>query len=338
VWFDSGSTHRAIQVSHPELRPAWEEARRGKADVLYFEGPDQHRGWFNSSLMVGVGAENAAPYTAVATHGWVLDASGRAMHKSLGNVVSPLTLIEKYGADVVRWWALATDWRGDVRVGDEILQRVADAYRKVRNTLRFLLGNLADYTPADAVPEARLLKTDRAFADHLTARGRGEDTTATDRTPCAATRRWANAGLASAAVPTATRVAPAARIVATEASSRRPPAASTWISSPTLARIAAIVAPCTGPPERAPSRSTTWSHRIPAALNALATATGSSENAVSRSKSPCSRRTTRPPRRSIAARISNPLADRMVPCYLSSTLLCYNAARTRHDGGRLANP
>jgi isoleucyl-tRNA synthetase len=170
VWFDSGSTHRAIQVSHPELRPAWEEARRGKAEVLYFEGPDQHRGWFNSSLMVGVGAENAAPYTAVATHGWVLDASGRAMHKSLGNVVSPLTLIEKYGADVVRWWALATDWRGDVRVGDEILLRVADAYRKVRNTLRFLLGNLADFTPADAVPEARLLQTDRAFADHLTAR------------------------------------------------------------------------------------------------------------------------------------------------------------------------
>ena len=170
VRFDSGSTHRAIQVSHPELRPAWEEARRSKAEVLYFEGPDQHRGWFNSSLMVGVGAENAAPYTAVATHGWVLDASGRAMHKSLGNVVSPLTLIEKYGADVVRWWALATDWRGDVRVGDEILQRVADAYRKVRNTLRFLLGNLSDFTPAESVPEARLLRTDRAFADHLTAR------------------------------------------------------------------------------------------------------------------------------------------------------------------------
>jgi len=170
VWFDSGSTHRAIQVSHPELRPAWEEARRGKAEVLYFEGPDQHRGWFNSSLMVGVGAENTAPYTAVATHGWVLDASGRAMHKSLGNVVSPLTLIEKYGADVVRWWALATDWRGDVRVGDEILQRVADAYRKVRNTLRFLLGNLSDFTPAESVAEARLLQTDRAFSDHLTAR------------------------------------------------------------------------------------------------------------------------------------------------------------------------
>jgi isoleucyl-tRNA synthetase len=170
VWFDSGSTHRAIQVSHPELRPAWEKRRPGVAEVLYYEGPDQHRGWFNSSLMVGVGVEDVAPYTAVATHGWVLDASGRAMHKSLGNVVNPHTLIEKYGADVVRWWALATDWRGDVRVGDEIMQRVSDAYRKVRNTLRFLLGNLADFSPSDAVAAAKLLRTDRAFADHLAAR------------------------------------------------------------------------------------------------------------------------------------------------------------------------
>ena len=170
VWFDSGSTHRAIQVQHPELQAVWHAARAGKAEVLYFEGPDQHRGWFNSSLMVGVGAEHCAPYTQVATHGWVLDGNGRAMHKSLGNVVSPLTLIEKYGADGVRWWALATDWRGDVRVGDEILLRVADAYRKVRNTLRFLLGNVADFTPAATVPADRLLKTDRAFADHLTTR------------------------------------------------------------------------------------------------------------------------------------------------------------------------
>ncbi len=168
VWFDSGCTHRAIQVSHPGLAPAW--ASGSAAEVVYFEGPDQHRGWFNSSLMVGVGAEGRAPYTAVATHGWVLDAAGRAMHKSLGNVVSPLKLIEQYGADVVRWWALATDWRGDVRVGDEILQRVADAYRKVRNTLRFLLGNLADFMPADTLPRERLTRVDRAFADHLTAR------------------------------------------------------------------------------------------------------------------------------------------------------------------------
>jgi isoleucyl-tRNA synthetase len=170
VWFDSGSTHRAIQVSHPELATAWAKAAGGGAELVYFEGPDQHRGWFNSSLMIGVGVEDVAPYTHVATHGWVLDGQGHAMHKSKGNVVNPLKLIEKYGADVVRWWALATDWRGDVRVGDEILQRVADAYRKVRNTLRFLLGNLADFTPAHAVPYEKLSKVDRAFADHLTAR------------------------------------------------------------------------------------------------------------------------------------------------------------------------
>jgi isoleucyl-tRNA synthetase len=170
VWFDSGSTHRAIQVSHPELKPAWDAARTGQAEVVYFEGPDQHRGWFNSSLMVGVGAERRAPYTLVATHGWVLDGAGRAMHKSIGNVVNPQTLVDKYGADVVRWWALATDWRNDVRVGDEILQRVADAYRKVRNTLRFLLGNVADFLPAQAVPHARLTRVDRAFADHLGTR------------------------------------------------------------------------------------------------------------------------------------------------------------------------
>lgn len=170
VWFDSGSTHRAVQVTHPELKPAWDAARAGRAEVVYFEGPDQHRGWFNSSLMVGAGADGAAPFTLVCTHGWVLDGQGRAMHKSLGNVISPLTLIDRHGADVVRWWALATDWRGDVRVGDEIIQRVADAYRKVRNTFRFLLGNLHDFRPEHALPRERLTGVDRAFADHLAVR------------------------------------------------------------------------------------------------------------------------------------------------------------------------
>jgi isoleucyl-tRNA synthetase len=169
VWFDSGCTHRAIQVTHPELAEVLKRAQHG-GRIVYFEGPDQHRGWFNSSLMVGVGMTGHAPYTDVLTHGWVLDADGRAMHKSLGNVVAPETVISKYGADIVRWWALATDWRNDVRIGDEILQRVADAYRKVRNTFRFLLGNLADFTPADVVPAARLTAVDRAFASHWAAR------------------------------------------------------------------------------------------------------------------------------------------------------------------------
>jgi isoleucyl-tRNA synthetase len=168
VWFDSGSTWRAIQITHPPLENAWERARR-EGGVLYFEGPDQHRGWFNSSLMIGMGIENRPPFTQVATHGWVLDGEGRAMHKSLGNVISPLHLIERHGADVVRFWALATDWRSDVRVSDEIFQRVAEAYRKVRNTFRFLLGNLSDFGRADVLPEDRLTRVDRAFQDHLIA-------------------------------------------------------------------------------------------------------------------------------------------------------------------------
>ncbi len=175
VWFDSGSTHRAVQVTHPALRPLWERALADAAAgrpgrVLYFEGPDQHRGWFNSSLMVGVGVTDHAPYTDVATHGWVLDAQGRAMHKSLGNVIAPEEIVKRHGAEIVRWWALATDWRNDVRVGDEILQRVSEAYRKVRNTFRFLLGNLSDFGPADVLPDERLTAVDRAFVRHLRAR------------------------------------------------------------------------------------------------------------------------------------------------------------------------
>jgi isoleucyl-tRNA synthetase len=139
VWFDSGCTHRVVLEKRADL--GW------PAD-LYLEGPDQHRGWFNSSLMVAVGTRGTAPYRAVQTHGWILDADGRAMHKSLGNVVSPLAVIEKSGADIVRLWACSADWRTDVRVGDEILTRVADSYRKVRNTFRFLLANLSDYRPA----------------------------------------------------------------------------------------------------------------------------------------------------------------------------------------------
>lgn len=167
VWFDSGSTFRAVQVTHPELREPWARAL-ASGGVCYFEGPDQHRGWFNSSLMVGVGLDRKAPYTDVCTHGWVLDGDGRAMHKSLGNVVWPNDLVNRYGADVVRWWAMSTDWRTDVRIGDEIMQRVSDAYRKVRNTLRFLLGNLSDFDAAThALPEDRLLEIDRAFLGAL---------------------------------------------------------------------------------------------------------------------------------------------------------------------------
>ena len=183
VWFDSGSTHRAVQATHPEFKAAWDRAWRAvtrdrataaqapSAHVVYFEGPDQHRGWFNSSLMVAVGTSDRAPYTDVCTHGWVLDGEGRAMHKSLGNDIQPRDVVKKYGAEIVRWWALATDWRTDVRVGDEILERVSDAYRKVRNTFRFLLGNLGDFDPdQDTVPDDRLTRVDLAFREALDSR------------------------------------------------------------------------------------------------------------------------------------------------------------------------
>jgi isoleucyl-tRNA synthetase len=169
VWFDSGTTHRAVQRTHPEFAADWKRARDG-GRIVYFEGPDQHRGWFNSSLMIGVGIEGRAPYTDVLTHGWVLDADGRAMHKSLGNVIAPEAVIQRYGADIVRWWALATDWRTDVRIGDEILERCADAYRKVRNTFRFLLGNLDDFDPTQALSTETCTRVDRAFAAHFEAR------------------------------------------------------------------------------------------------------------------------------------------------------------------------
>jgi isoleucyl-tRNA synthetase len=170
VWFDSGSTHFAVRRTFPGLDDLWTRAEREHGRVAYFEGPDQHRGWFNSSLMVSAGISGRAPYSDVLTHGWVLDEKGQAMHKSRGNVVSPQDLIHHYGADIVRWWALATDWRNDVRVGDEILSRVSEAYRKVRNTLRFLLGNVHDFDPTRALPPERLTRVDRLFLARLGSR------------------------------------------------------------------------------------------------------------------------------------------------------------------------
>ncbi|MDM7461883.1 MAG: isoleucine--tRNA ligase [bacterium] len=153
VWFDSGSTHRLVLETRPELR--W------PAD-LYLEGSDQHRGWFNSSLMIAMGTRDAAPYRTVITHGFVLDGEGRKMSKSLGNVVSPQEVIHKYGADVLRLWVASCEYFEDVRLSEEILKYVADAYRQIRNTLRFLVGNLADFNPAtDAVPHAQLTDLDR---------------------------------------------------------------------------------------------------------------------------------------------------------------------------------
>jgi isoleucyl-tRNA synthetase len=153
VWFDSGSTCRAVLETRPDLRYP--------ADV-YLEGSDQHRGWFNSSLMVGVGTKGEAPYRAVITNGWTLDAEGRAMHKSWGNAISPQEIVSRSGADVLRLWVASTDYFEDVRLGDEILKRVTDAYRRVRNTFRYLLSNLYDFDPArDAVPLGEMQEIDR---------------------------------------------------------------------------------------------------------------------------------------------------------------------------------
>ncbi len=153
VWFDSGCSHAAVLEARPELR--W------PAD-LYLEGSDQHRGWFHSSLLEAVGTRDAPPYRGVLTHGFVVDGEGRKMSKSQGNYVTPQELIPKYGAEVLRLWAAAEDYSEDIRLSDEILNRLADAYRRLRNTFRFLLGNLADFEPArDRQSYARLDEVDR---------------------------------------------------------------------------------------------------------------------------------------------------------------------------------
>ena len=140
VWFDSGATCRTVLEQWP--------GHSYPADV-YLEGGDQHRGWFNSSLMIGMATKGRPPFRQVVTNGWTLDDKGRAMHKSLGNVVSPQTVIDKYGADVLRLWVCSTDYFADVKVGDKIIDQVAVNYRILRNTLRFALGNLYAVEPVD---------------------------------------------------------------------------------------------------------------------------------------------------------------------------------------------
>jgi isoleucyl-tRNA synthetase len=161
VWFDSGSSHEAVLAPRPDL--SW------PADV-YLEGTDQHRGWFQSSLLVGVGTRDRAPYRAVVTHGFVVDERGGKMSKSLGNVVVPQDVMQASGAEVLRLWVAMVDFRDEVRVGKEVLSRTVEAYRKIRNTFRYLLANLYDFDPArHMVPDARLLEVDR-FALAIYAR------------------------------------------------------------------------------------------------------------------------------------------------------------------------
>jgi len=154
VWFDSGSSCVAVLETRGDTL-------RFPADV-YLEGGDQYRGWFNSSLSCGIAAHDSAPYKQIVTHGWVVDGEGRKQSKSLGNVTAPKEIIDKSGADVLRLWAAAVDYTEDVRCSDEILKGVIDAYKKMRNTLRYILGNLDGFDPAkDKVADSDLLAIDR---------------------------------------------------------------------------------------------------------------------------------------------------------------------------------
>ena len=157
VWFDSGTTHLSVLDRRPELRfPA----------DLYLEGSDQHRGWFQSSLLASVAMRGVAPYKGLLTHGFTVDAQGRKMSKSLGNVVAPQKVFNSLGADVLRLWTAATDYRGEMGVSDEILKRMADSYRRMRNTARFLLANLNGFDPAQhALPPEQMLALDRWAVD-----------------------------------------------------------------------------------------------------------------------------------------------------------------------------
>ena len=161
VWFDSGSSWHAVAETDPELREAYNRADRDRR-VLYLEGGDQHRGWFHSSLLTSVALRGRAPYTDVATAGWTLDEQGRAMSKSLGNGVDPVAVSEQMGAEIVRLWIASVDFREDMAASDNLMKRCAEIYRKLRNTFRFLLGNLNGFDPAaHAVATENLEPLDR---------------------------------------------------------------------------------------------------------------------------------------------------------------------------------
>jgi isoleucyl-tRNA synthetase len=157
VWFDSGVSYAAVLEQRPYLSfPA----------DLYLEGSDQHRGWFHSSLLAAVGTRDLAPYKAVLTHGFVVDGQGYKMSKSLGNVIAPGEIIDQFGAEILRLWVSAEDYRDDIRISPDILKRLSEAYRRIRNTTRFLLGNLSDFDPqGDRVPYEEMEELDR-FALH----------------------------------------------------------------------------------------------------------------------------------------------------------------------------
>lgn len=159
VWFDSGVSHRSVLDARSELR--------SPAD-MYLEGSDQHRGWFQAALITSMGIKGEAPYKKVLTHGFVVDGEGKKMSKSIGNVISPEDVMKKYGADILRLWVSSSDYDGDIKLSDEILERLADGYRKIRNTFRFLLSNLYDFDPEeDAIDEEKIEEIDKWMLSRL---------------------------------------------------------------------------------------------------------------------------------------------------------------------------
>lgn len=154
VWFDSGSTYSSVVANRPEFN--------GQDIDMYLEGSDQHRGWFMSSLMLSTATDNKAPYKQVLTHGFTVDGQGRKMSKSIGNIVTPQEVMDKFGGDILRLWVASTDYTGEMTVSDEILKRAADSYRRIRNTARFLLANLNGFDPQrDAVKPEEIISLDR---------------------------------------------------------------------------------------------------------------------------------------------------------------------------------
>ncbi len=174
VWFDSGTTHATVLGGKDHVtHGSHADALQWPAD-LYLEGSDQHRGWFHSSLLTGCMLYGRPPYKALLTHGFVVDGNGRKMSKSLGNTVVPQKIADSLGAEIMRLWAASTDYSGELSISDEILKRVVEGYRRIRNTLKFLLGNLADFDPAqNAVPLDQLLEIDR-YALQMTVRMQAE--------------------------------------------------------------------------------------------------------------------------------------------------------------------
>jgi isoleucyl-tRNA synthetase len=152
VWFDSGATHAFVVEPREDL--TWPAS-------LYLEGSDQHRGWFQSSLLESCGTRGRAPFKAVLTHGFVMDGDGRKMSKSLGNVISPLEITERYGAEILRIWVASSDYTEDLRIGPDIIKHQVDSYRRLRNTLRYLLGNLADFSEAERLPYKEMPELER---------------------------------------------------------------------------------------------------------------------------------------------------------------------------------